>query len=89
LPASRSAASTVAVSAQHATRAPDPLALVVERHPALATAVDLDIGGIQLDRHLLTQRRRTVGGQQPDRGRSDVAEPGLHTSPIVARIVRT
>ena len=62
-------------------RAPDPLALVVERHPALAAAVDLHIGGVQIDRHLLTQRRRTLGGQQRQRGRGDIAEPGLHRMP--------
>jgi len=34
-------------------RAADPLALVVEGHAALVPAVDLDVGGVQVDRHVL------------------------------------
>jgi hypothetical protein len=66
-------------------RTPDSLALVVERHPALAAAVNLHVGGVQIDRHLLTQRRRPLGGQQLQRRRSDIPEPGLHRRPLPSR----
>ena len=34
-----------------------PLALVIERNPAFLAAVDLHVGGVQVDRHRLAQRR--------------------------------
>jgi hypothetical protein len=66
-------------------RATDSLALVVERHPSFATAVDLHVGGVQIERHLLTQRRRMPGGQQLQRRRGHVTEPGLHRRPLPGR----
>jgi hypothetical protein len=43
-------------------RAADPLTLVVVGHAALVAAVDLHIGGVQVDRHVLAQRGDTLGG---------------------------
>jgi len=43
---------------------PDELALVVVGDPALVAAVDLDVGGVQIDGYLLAQRRRAVWGQR-------------------------
>jgi len=50
-------------------RVPDPLALVVERHPALDPAVDLDVGGVQVDRDVLAtpQYHRAVDVKEVDR----------------------
>jgi hypothetical protein len=46
-------------------RPPDPLALMVIGHSALLAAVDLHIGGIQVDRDRPAgQRRRPLGGHQ-------------------------
>ena len=65
-------------------RAADPLALVVVGHPALVAAVDLHVGGVQIDRHRLAQRRRPLRRQRGSvqRGGGDVAEPGLHRRPL-------
>ena len=47
-------------------RAADPLALVVIGHAALLAAVDLHIGGVQVDRHRAAgQRRRPPAGSKP------------------------
>jgi hypothetical protein len=51
-------------------------------HPALVSAVDLDIGGIQVDRHPRAQRRGLIQWQRGQRGRGDVTELGLHSAPL-------
>ena len=61
-------------------RATDPLALMVVRDPALVAAVDLHVGGVQIDGHALSQGGRTPGinrGQRGQRGGVYVTEPGL------------
>jgi hypothetical protein len=63
-------------------RPADPLTLVIERHATLAAAVDLHIGGVQVDRHVLAQHRGTLGRQRGQRRRRDVTEPGLHRRPL-------
>jgi hypothetical protein len=61
---------------------PHPLSLVVERHAPFASPVDLDVGGVQVDRDLLAQRRGPLGGQQREHPRVDVTDPGLHRPPL-------
>jgi hypothetical protein len=66
-------------------RTPDPLALVIERNPAFLAAVDLHVGGVQVDRHRLAQRRRPRGrhhGQRGQRHGGHIGEPGLHRMPL-------
>ncbi len=66
-------------------RAPDPLALVVERHPLLEPAVDLHIGGVQVDRHIRRQRPSAAGvdsAEHVEPGGVHVTEPGLHRRPL-------
>ena len=66
-------------------RTPDPLALVVERDPAFLAAVDLHVGGVQVDRHRLAQRRRPSRphhGQRSQRRGGHIGEPGLHRMPL-------
>ena len=66
-------------------RAPTPLSLVVVGHPALVSAVDLDVGGVQVDRHALGQRGRPLWchhRQRGQRGGVHVAQPGLHRRPL-------
>ena len=66
-------------------RAPDPLALVVVGHPALVAAVDLHVGGVQIDRHALGQRGRPLRRhhrQRGQRGGVHIAQPGLHRRPL-------
>jgi hypothetical protein len=66
-------------------RAADPLALVVVGHPALVAAVDLHVGGVQIDRHLRGQRGgplRRHRGEHVQRGGMHIAEPGLHRRPL-------
>jgi hypothetical protein len=45
-------------------------------------AVDLNVGGVQIDRHLRAQRRGPLRGQHGERRRGDVPEPGLHRRPL-------
>ena len=62
-------------------RTPDPPALVIERDPAFLAAVDLHVGGVQVDRHRLAQRSRPRGryhGQRSHRRGGHIGEPGLH-----------
>ena len=66
-------------------RTPDPLALVIERDPAFLAAVDLHVGGVQVDRHRLAQRRRPSRphhGQRGQRRGGHIGEPGLHRMPL-------
>jgi hypothetical protein len=57
---------------------------VIERHPAFAAAVDLHVGGVQIDGHALGQGGRPPGchrAQRGQRGGVRVAQPGLHRGP--------
>ncbi|MGE3414166.1 MAG: hypothetical protein AB7L91_18325 [Dehalococcoidia bacterium] len=64
---------------------------MVERHPPLESAGDLDIGGVQVDRHFRRQRGSAVGGypvEQVQRGGVHVSEPGLQRSPLPSENLR-
>ena len=64
-------------------RAPDPLALMVIGHAAFLAAVDLHVGGIQVDRDRpLGQRRRPRRGQQRQHPLGDRRQAGLHGLPL-------
>jgi hypothetical protein len=45
-------------------------------------SVDLDIGGVQIDRHLLAQRRGPLRCPHREHRGIDVADPGLHRVPL-------
>ena len=64
-------------------RPPDPLALMVVRHAALLAAVDLHVGGVQVDRDRAAgQRRRPLRGQQRQHPAGDHRQAGLHRLPL-------
>jgi hypothetical protein len=66
-------------------RPPRPLALVVVRHAAFLAAVDLDIGGIQVNRDRPFGRRcRPCRGQQLDHPPGDRCQSRLHRQPLPA-----
>ena len=73
-------------------RQADPLALVVIRHAALLAAVDLHVGGVQVDRDRpASQRRRPLRGQQRQHPPGHRRQAGLHrlaTGPGVTRRAR-
>ena len=58
------------------------LSLVVERHPALVAPVDLDVGGVQVDRDLLAQCRGPLRGQQREHRGVHITDRGLHRPPL-------
>jgi len=66
-------------------RAPAALSLIVVGNPTLLGPVDLDIGGVQIDRHLIAQRRGPRRGQRGEHRGVDVADPGLHPMPLPVR----
>ena len=64
-------------------RPPDPLALVVPGHAPLLPAVDLHVGGIQVDRDRPAgQRRRPRRGQQGQHPAGHRRQAGLHCLPL-------
>ncbi len=64
-------------------RPPDPLALVVIGHPALLAAVDLHIGGVQIDGdRAFGQRRRPLRGQQRQHPPGDHRQATLDRFPL-------
>ena len=64
-------------------RPPDPLALVVIGHAALLAAVDLHVGGVQVDRDRpVGQRRRPRRGQQRQHPPGHRRQAGLHRLPL-------
>ena len=64
-------------------RPADPLALVVIRHAALLAAVDLHVGGVQVDRDRpVRQRCGPLRGQQRQHPASHRRQAGLHRPPL-------
>jgi hypothetical protein len=64
-------------------RATDPLALVVPGHAALLAAVNLHVGGVQVDRDRpVGQRRRPRRGQQRQHPPGHGRQAGLHSLPL-------
>jgi hypothetical protein len=63
-------------------RAPTALSLVVVCHTPLLAPVDLDIGGVQIDRHLIAQGRGAGRRQRGEHRGADVPHPGLHPVPL-------
>jgi len=64
-------------------RPADPLPLVVIGHPALLAAIDLHVGGVQVDRHRAPgQRFGPLRGQQRQHPAGDHRQAGLHCLPL-------
>ena len=64
-------------------RAPDPLALIVVRHAALLPAVDLHVGGVQVDGDRAAgQRRSPLRGQQVQHPPGHRRQATLHRCPL-------
>ena len=67
-------------------RAAGPLPLVVIGHPAFLAAVDLHVGGVDVDRHrAFGQLRRPLGRQQAGHRRRGPGQPGLRAAPVLLR----
>ncbi len=81
-PAINSAASTVAVSAQVATCGRPQRWPWWLRHPPLLAAIDLHIGGVHIDSHLVAQHRSPLSRQQRQHRGVDLTDPGLHRPPL-------
>ena len=63
-----------------------PLPLVVVGHPAFLAAVDLHVGGVDVDRHrAFGQLRRPLGRQQAGHRRRGPGQPGLRAAPVLLR----
>lgn len=63
-------------------RACAALALVVVGHAALVPAVDLHVGGVQVNRDRLAQRDGALGRHQRQHHRLHRADPGLRRPPL-------
>jgi hypothetical protein len=63
-------------------RAPAALPLVVVGHPPFLPAEDLHIGGVQINRHRLAQRRNPPCRQRGEHRGVNVPDPGLHRAPL-------
>ncbi len=85
VPSPRSAASTISVSAQAGhVRPPDPLALVVIGHAPLLPAVDLHVGGVQVDRDRPAGQRRPPAARAAGPASARSPPPGRSPPPATA-----
>ena len=64
-------------------RAPGPLALVVVGHPTFLAAIDLHIGGVQIDRHRPQQRLAPRARHPLQHPGGHRVHPGLHRRPLL------